>query len=42
MKTTGVMFDNAVKTRIVYDAFMHISECKNDLDLCITLRTLYN
>ena len=42
MKTISVMFDNAVNTRFVYDAIMHIFACNNDSDLCITLRTLYN
>ena len=42
MKTVGAMFDNAVNTRFVYDAIMHIFACNNDCDLCITPRTLYN
>ena len=30
MKTVGDMFDNAVNTRFVYDAIMHIFACNND------------
>ena len=42
MKTIGGFIDNAVYTRFVYDAIMHIFACKNDWDLCIALKTLYN
>ena len=42
MKTVGAVFDNAVNTRFVYDAIMHIFAFNNDWDLCITPRTLYN
>ena len=30
MKTVGAMFDNAVNTRFVSDAIMHIFACNND------------
>ena len=30
MKTVDAMFDNAVNTRFVYDAVMHIFSCDND------------
>ena len=30
MKTVGAMFDNAVNTRFVNDAIMHIFACNND------------
>ena len=42
MKTIGVFIDNAVNTRFVFDAIMHIFACKNDWDLCIALKMLYN
>ena len=29
-ETVGAIFDNAVNTRFVYDAIMHIFACNND------------